>query len=364
MNDPLTSSLLSFNHYENKIKELLISGSLNELLSCTDFTMTKLQLLLLQVNKLDLLYDNQVLLQHVINNSIGIDKTCKIILHILKNLPTHIVELLIRKLVDNDTIVHVNCKMSTQIFEHLSLNVITLLHTSAQMSSNYNYVPNDEDIHAVFMRKDDERENILNYLLNLIVDINKHPQIINLACRYGTVDMLLSVINKGVYLDKYVYDYVTVMDYRYGYPGTIIMKYRSLSDKLEMLPIIFEHNINNEQTKITIYNEYLAYACKTQCELIIELVVKYLNREGINFIERVLEMKYCNDTIFQLIKNNKFVSILTVELVNKSNNEQGLWNVLKLIRSAPIIVTSIKGYTSHSNMKESAIVKKSRCIII
>ena len=84
----------------------------------------------------------------------------------------------------------------------------------------------------------------------------------NLAFRYGTSNMQISVINKGVPVDKFTYDYITLIDYRYGYPATLIMKYRTLNDKMKLLPIILDQVLNKDELKLIIYNEYLAMHAK------------------------------------------------------------------------------------------------------
>jgi hypothetical protein len=370
--DPLRSPLLSFNEYVDQIKHSLHNdANLNELFKYTDFIMTTLQKILTETNQTMAFYNNHAILQHVITNSICIDKTPKIILYVLQYSPSHIIELLIQKLIDNDSLDNINNRMNAIMFENLTYEVIKLLHTSVLISKGITYEPKDEDFHAVFIRSDElpEKELLLNYLLELTNNINKYPQIMNLACRYGTPNMIISLINKGVAVDKFTHDYITLIDYRYGYPGTLIMKYRTFNDKMELLPIILDQVLSKEELKLIIYNEYLAYACKTQCEQVIQLIVKYLGKENPAFIQKVLCMKYLDKSIIQHLKLNEQVSKITIESINKlTASELNIWTILRTIGTAPIIVTqAFMSTTSTSQInqnKKQIINNNKKCTIL
>jgi len=354
----------SFDDDLDKIKEIFENNKFNELLNYTNISIPILQTILKEKNCFDDFFKQIEILEHVIIHSIDFDLMPLIVQRIIITSPYSTVELLLHKLKHDEILEEIINRISGLIFASASLNIIKLI-----MSYYENYEPQDCDFVEVFKRannfldvnfcttEENNSENILNYLLTITKDINSYPQLANIACKTLSVtpSMFKKLAEKNLRFDKYTHDYVALNDYKYGYPGTLVIKHRPDKIAVEILRIIFEQGIPDKITRMLVYNEYIIYACKKASSDIINLILDYMEKEDKYFVDKVMNISYQNDTPLILILNNKKVTDYTIKRVyylsKKLNNPNLARPQLPL---PPKIIEK----------RETAILIKDKCCIL
>lgn len=369
-------SFKQFSDNLGEIKQALKFDTLNELLNYTNISAPILQEILKETDCFDNLFKYNEILEHVIVHSVKLDRTPIIIQHIITISPCTTIELLIQKLNHDGTFEEVINRTSGLIFATAPLDAIKLV-----MSYYENYEPQDCDFVQIFKRQNLDNDNtsatedILNYLLTITKDINSYQQLVNFACKTLSVtpSIFKKLADKDLRFDRYTYDYVTTQnDYKYGYPGTLVMKYRDPETAFEILEIILEQGIPDKTIRMLTYNEYIIYACKNATNDIINLILDFIERGDESFVNKVMNISYQDVIALTLIQNNKKATPYTIKRVNYLSKK--LYNPDLILPKKPIMMIEREAKRKEKQEAKQGIkqeikqeiitIKKNKCFIM